>query len=719
MVEPWSLIAAATAAEPAASPDDGTVSPFDPTTLELDQLLNLRLQASPRQDPDDALKDRERTAAGDDDTPRNDELPTDLTAISLGDLMNLRVRVGQQEEEKDDENTDDEDLADPQENGEEPTEAQLIAAEDAAAAAAAAAAEAGETEVAQNAGENSGEDAEAAPPQTSGGDGTDTGTADLGQTVEILPAELAYVAALQVANTVPSTPVSQPVPAPAPINQQVVVSAPPPPPAPTPDPPSNVTPVAGGDRAALNEDSTVIIKVLDNDTDADGDTLQVAAVTQGQHGHVAINIDGTLTYTPVADFFGTDAFTYTISDGQGGTSSATVSLAVQAVNDAPVAVDDAARTEQGQPVTFAVLANDTDVDGDTLGVTAVSQGANGKVAINADGTLTYFPAAGFVGTDSFTYTASDGLGGSTTGSVSVQVTQPNAPPTAADGLAAMEVDAPIFGTLTAADADNAPGELSFSLAAGPAHGKVTVQADGSYSYAPVLGFSGVDSFDFTVTDPSGASDSATVTVTVLPKDIDPGSGRDIGVNTTTVGAQQSPAMVALSGGGFVVTWESQNQDGSGFGIFAQRFDAAGQALGVEFQVNTFTQNAQQIPAMAALNDGGFVIVWDSQNQDGNNKGIFAQRFDAGGQAVGSEFQVNTTVQNIQESPDVAALSGGGFIVTWQSQNQDGSSLGIFAQLFDSTGQATGSEFQVNTFAANAQEASSVAALSIGGFVIVW
>jgi VCBS repeat-containing protein len=480
-----------------------------------------------------------------------------------------------------------------------------------------------------------------------------------------------------------------------------------------------VAPVAVGDQAALGEDSAVVIKVLGNDTDADGDPLRVAAVTQGQHGKVTINADGTLAYAPAADFFGTDSFTYTISDGRGGTSTATVSLVVRPVNDAPAATDDAAHTAQGQPVTLNVLANDTDVDGDALQVTAVGQGTHGKVGINADGTLTYYPASGFAGTDTFTYTVSDGSGGSASGTVSVQVDRANAPPTASNGLAAMETGTPISGTLTVADADNAPGELRFGLATGPAHGTVNVQADGTYTYTPVAGYAGSDSFTFTVTDPSGASDSATVSVTVLANDIDPGSGREIAVNTTTVAGQQAPAMAALSGGGFVVAWESQNQDGSSVGIFAQRFDAAGQAVGAEFQVNTYTQNGQAAPTVAALSGGGFVIAWDSQNQDGSNKGIFAQRYDANGQAVDAEFQVNTFTQNAQEAADVAALADGGFVVTWQSQNQDGNGVGIFAQRFDSAGQAAGAEFQVNSFTQGAQSAPAVSALSTGGFVIAW
>ncbi|HEY5597923.1 MAG TPA: tandem-95 repeat protein [Kiloniellales bacterium] len=714
MVKPWNFIAAANAAEPAASPDAGSALPSDPTTLDLDQLMDLRLRAGPPQNPEDALKDRQPAVAGD-DVPRPDDLPADLTTMSLGDLMNLRVRASQQDDEKDDKDKKkgEEDQTNPQGNGEDTGDAQQIAADDSSGAAAAQGGEGEATQAdGEGTGDGGGDGAEGAPPHSGGSDGGESNIADLGQTIEILPADLVYVAALRSADSLPSAPAPPPVAA-RPVVQQVQASAPPPPPS------TNGTPVARDDQAATNEDAAVIIRVLGNDADADGDAVRVTAVTQGQNGHVAINADGTLTYTPVADFFGGDSFIYTISDGRGGTSSATVSLVVRPVNDAPAAADDTTHTAQGQPVTVAVLANDGDAEGDALTVTAASQGTNGQVAINADGTLTYFPAAGFAGTDSFTYTVSDGQGGSAQATVNVVVSPVNAPPTAGDGLAAMEAGTPISGTLTAADPDNALADLHFSLAAAPAHGAAVVRADGTYTYTPAPGFVGTDAFTFSVADPSGATASATVTIDVLPRTFDTASGHEFAVNTTTAAAQQAPAMAALQGGGFVTTWESQNQDGSGFGIFAQRFDANGQPAGPEFQVNTFTQNHQQLPEVAALANGGFVIVWTSQNQDGNNNGVFAQRFDANGQAAGAEFQVNTFIQGAQDAADVAALADGGFVVTWQSQSQDGNGMGVFAQRFDAAGQAVGGEFQVNTFTQNGQQAPDVAALADGGFVVVW
>src|SRR5262245_57245923 len=154
--------------------------------------------------------------------------------------------------------------------------------------------------------------------------------------------------------------------------------------------PINDAPVANEDSASTNEDTPVTVAVLANDADVEGDSFTVTNVTQGANGSVQINADGTITYTPNANFFGTDSFMYTVNDGQPtGSASATVTVSVTAQNDAPAAADDVATTDEDTPVTIAVLGNDTDVDGDTLTVTHVFPGPNGTVAMYPDGTLTY------------------------------------------------------------------------------------------------------------------------------------------------------------------------------------------------------------------------------------------------------------------------------------------------------------------------------------------
>ncbi|VAV95608.1 FIG01023050: hypothetical protein [hydrothermal vent metagenome] len=206
-------------------------------------------------------------------------------------------------------------------------------------------------------------------------------------------------------------------------------------------------------------------------------------------------------------------------------------------------------------------------------------------------------------------------------------------------------------------------------------------------------------------------------------------GGEFLVNTTTTGFQFSPSVAALSGGGFVVAWEDGSLTGgdpSGFAVRAQSYNAAGAPQGVEFLVNTTTLASQLSPSVTALTGGGFVIAWEDSSQTGGDTSSFAiraQSYNAAGAPQGVEFLVNTTTANFQLSPSVAALIGGGFVITWVDSSQDGggtgASLDIRAQRFDAMGVAQGVEFLVNTTTLGSQSNASVAALTGGGFVIAW
>ncbi len=181
----------------------------------------------------------------------------------------------------------------------------------------------------------------------------------------------------------------------------------PPPPGPLNDD-ANHPPVAADDIATAVEDHTTVIPVLANDRDADGDALSVVAVDALTHGTAAVQADGTIVYTPEANFNGVGGFSYTVSDGHGGTTTAAVSVIVTPVNDGPVASDDVATTAVNTAVVIPVLANDNDPDGDTISVSVASAPQHGTVAVNADGTLTYTPAADYRGQDTFSYTIQTG-----------------------------------------------------------------------------------------------------------------------------------------------------------------------------------------------------------------------------------------------------------------------------------------------------------------------
>ena len=288
---------------------------------------------------------------------------------------------------------------------------------------------------------------------------------------------------------------------------------------------TNNKPVAGADTATVQEGGSVDVDVLANDSDADGDTLTLSAKTDGQHGTVTLKGDQSVTYTPDNGFTGTDTFTYTVIDGQGGSVTGTVSVTVTAepiINNKPVAGADTATVQEGGSVDIDVLANDSDADGDTLTLSAKTDGQHGTVTLKGDQSVTYTPDNGFTGTDSFTYTVIDGQGGSVTGTVSVTVTAKpvinNKPVAGADTATVQEGDTVEVDVL-ANDYDADGDTLTLSAKTNGQHGIVTLTYYNTVMYAPNAGFTGTDTFTYTVSDDQGGNTTATVSVTVTAKPI--------------------------------------------------------------------------------------------------------------------------------------------------------------------------------------------------------
>jgi large repetitive protein len=277
--------------------------------------------------------------------------------------------------------------------------------------------------------------------------------------------------------------------------------------------PVNDPPVANPDAATTAEDTPVTVPVLANDTDIDGNPLSVTAAT-APNGTVVINPDGTITYTPNANFSGSDTITYTISDGQGGTATATVTITVTPVNDPPVAVNDAATTLEDTPVTVPVLANDTDIDGNPLTVTAASA-PNGTVVINPDGTITYTPRANFNGTDTITYSITDGVGGVATATVTITITPVNDAPVAVPDAATTLEDTAVIISPLANDSDVDGDPLTITSATAP-NGTVVINANGTITYTPNANFNGADTITYTISDGNGGTATTTIAVTVTP-----------------------------------------------------------------------------------------------------------------------------------------------------------------------------------------------------------
>ncbi len=275
---------------------------------------------------------------------------------------------------------------------------------------------------------------------------------------------------------------------------------------------TNQSPVAVADTLTTLEDTAGTVMVLANDSDPDGGTLTVTGLAGPSHGAAVINAGTSVTYTPAANFNGSDSLTYTLSDGQGGTATGTVTITVTAVNDPPVAIADTAISTAGA-VTIAVLANDTDVDGDPLAIASVTQGAHGAVVISGSNAV-YTPVADFTGADSFTYTVSDGQGGTATAAVAVTVVAPNRAPVAVDDTVTVKKDMSKTIAVLANDSDPDGDTLRVSATTAPAHGSIVVNLDNTITYTPAAGFTGSDTFTYTVRDPLGLTDIGTVNVMV-------------------------------------------------------------------------------------------------------------------------------------------------------------------------------------------------------------
>ncbi len=214
------------------------------------------------------------------------------------------------------------------------------------------------------------------------------------------------------------------------------------------------------------------------------------------------------------------------------------------------------------------------------------------------------------------------------------------------------------------------------------------------------------SFAYVVVDTQNAeSGQSTVTLNIRP-------ASEFKVNTYTVNNQEYPSIASLANGGFVIAWQSNGQDGDGYGVYAQKYDANGIALGFEFKVNTYTVGDQKNPSIASFVNGGFVIAWQSNSQDGGGFGVYAQMYDASGDAVNGEFKVSTNNISSVYPPIVTTLSNGGFIVTFSSYN-DNSGWGTQAQIFDANNNKVGAEFEIGGF-----YYSKAASLSNGEFVIM-
>lgn len=218
--------------------------------------------------------------------------------------------------------------------------------------------------------------------------------------------------------------------------------------------------------------------------------------------------------------------------------------------------------------------------------------------------------------------------------------------------------------------------------------------------------------DYLPTPDWGAPAPSVVTIAVSAR-----IGSEARVNGRTTGIQQAPAVAGL-GGPFVIAWESAGQDGSGFGIYGRRYRSDGSSAAREFRVNAVTARAQTRPALAPLKAGRWVAVWDSAGEDGSGAGLFARLYRADGTA-GTPFRVNRLTPGNQRAPAVAALKDGGFVVAFTTDAPAKPELAVVVRRFDAAGRSQSSDLRVDSLSTGFAQTPAVAGLTDGGFVVVW
>lgn len=289
----------------------------------------------------------------------------------------------------------------------------------------------------------------------------------------------------------------------------------------------NTPPSAGNDTYSVNEDATLTVTagagVLSNDSDSDGgpSALTASYVDGPSHGSLSLNANGGFTYTPTANYSGADSFRYRAYDGLGYSGNATVSLTINPIADAPVA---ASNTYSGSEDTLmvipapGVLANDSDPDGDGLTAMLVEDVAHGTLSLNSNGGFTYQPQSNYNGTDNFTYYATDGVLNSNTVAVTLNIAAVNDLPIANPDSYSTNEDTPLNvpapGVLSNDSDVDGPNALTASKVSDPAHGNLSFNSDGSFSYNPAINYHGSDSFTYRVSDGVEQSNIATVSINV-------------------------------------------------------------------------------------------------------------------------------------------------------------------------------------------------------------
>jgi hypothetical protein len=371
--------------------------------------------------------------------------------------------------------------------------------------------------------------------------------------------------------------------------------------------PVNDAPVAADDTAATAEDNPVDINVLANDEDVDGDALSVSDFVQPIYGTVDDNGNGTLTYTPYLNYFGSDSFSYTLSDGAGGTDDATVNITINPINDAPVAKNQSPELDEDETISIVLSVTDVENDDLTYEITGPSQGTLSGTAPN----ISYTPDADFNGTDMFTYTASDDSLTSNTATVTLIIFAVNDAPVAEAQTVDLDEDVPQPVVLSATDVDG--DDVTYQITVQPAHGIISGSPP-NLTYTPEADFNGPDSFEFIANDGKVDSAKALISITVNP------------VNDAPVATDDS-----------AVTDEDNSKL---INVLANDQDADGDTL----SVTDFTPPAKG--TIEDHGDGSFTYTPDL-NYHGNDSFTYTA---SDGEGESDIATVNITINSINDAP---------------------------------------------------------------------
>ncbi|WP_441276863.1 T1SS-143 repeat domain-containing protein [Tardiphaga sp. 172_B4_N1_3] len=509
-----------------------------------------------------------------------------------------------------------------------------------------------------------------------------------------------------------------------------------------------VTLTEGNMAAAISTGGTLTITDVDS-----AQTFVAQSNVAGTYGTFTIGTNGVWTYTAssahdefVAGQVYSETFAVTSADG----TATSVKINITGTNDAAVLSSAVvALTEGNTAAAISTGGTLTIIDVDSP-QTFVAQsnvaGTYGTFSIGTNGAWTYTASsahdefvAGQVYSETFAVTSADGT--ATSVKINITGTADNAAPETQAVTASGNEDTLIAVQLKGTDDGALAG---FRIKSLPTDGALYLNADGTGAisdeqlisgtspltvyFKPNANWSGTTNFDYTARDTTGLEDTtpSTATVNVAPL-VDSYSlttvssttpvptGNEFRVNTTTANDQSEPSVAALSNGGFVVTWRSETSSTS-YNIVQQRYGADKNPFGGEVIVQTVTGvNAPYTaPEVVGLANGGYVVMYDKPYV-----GEYVRIYDSAG-VGGSEIKVNTSNLNINGNGSITALSGGGFVVTWDNYTYqiDGTS-DVFGQIYTSNGTKVGGEFRVNSNTASYQFSSSVGALSDGGFVVAW